>query len=111
MVTHPISIRRDGYRGSDPRKREKAAARNRAAAVLESYINGLLHAQTKAICVYGFWEIAEATGISYEIVRDLGHSIDCGSNGFTSFRRGLSLDEALNLAGEDLKNGNIDRPD
>jgi hypothetical protein len=103
MVTYPISIRRDGYRGSDPRKREKAAARNSVAASLESYINGLLHAQTKPICDYRFWDIAEATGVSYEVVRDLGHSIDCSSNGFTAFRRELSLVEALNLAGEDVK--------
>lgn len=111
MVTFPIGIRRDHYRGSDQRKRLKAADRNRIAAALEGYINELLQGQTTPICVYSFADISEATGISYERVRELGHSIDCGSNGFTAYRRGLTLDDALNLAAQGVTDGDIVRMD
>ena len=69
MVTYPINVRRDGYRGSDSKKRAKVQAINQIASKLESHINEMLKAQTEPIRVYSYHEIATATGIDYETVR------------------------------------------
>lgn len=100
MVTFPIRIARAGYRGSDLRKRQKALERNRLASTLESKINEMLANQTDPIRTYLYHEIASETGIGYETVRDLCFSIDCGSNGFTAYKRGLTLEQALDKAGK-----------
>lgn len=84
MVIYPIHIRRDTYRGGDPRKRQKVADHNRDVAELERKINEMLREQTEAIKVYSWASIASATGFSYSFVQKVGYSIDCGSNGFTA---------------------------
>lgn len=98
MVTYPIHVKRSGYRGADPRKRQKAIEYNRVASELETYINGLLQKQTSPVQVYLYYQIASATGHSEETVRDICFSIDCGSNGFTAIRQGLSFEQAMDLA-------------
>jgi len=100
MVTFPIRIDRSGYKGSNPKKREKALERNRLASALESKINEILANQTAPIRTYSYHEIARVTGFDYETVKDLGYSIDCGSNGFTVCRKGLTLEQALEQAGD-----------
>ena len=84
MVSYPIHIRRDIYRGRDPRKRQKAADHNRDVAELERKINDMLRDQKEPIKVYSWAAIASETGMSYEFIREVGYSIDCGSNGFTA---------------------------
>ena len=102
MVTYPISIARVGYRGSDPNKRAKAARENQTAADLERAINDLLLKQELPVQSYTYHEISSITGYSVETVRRLGFSIDCGHNGFTALRRGLSIEEAMkSIHGED----------
>ncbi len=98
MVTYPIHVRRDGYRGSDPRKKAKAATHNRIAAELEQYINGLLRAQERPVQQYLYPELAAATGHSIETVRDLCYSIDGGHGGFTAFKAGMTMEQALDAA-------------
>lgn len=98
MVTYPIHVKRSGYRGADPKKRRKASEHNRIASELENYINGLLKEQTAPVQVYLYYQIASATGYSQETVRDMCYSIDCGSNGFTAVRHGLSFEQAMDLA-------------
>ncbi len=84
MVSYPIHIRRDGYRGRDPRKRQKTIDHNRKVAELEGKINEMLQAQTKPVQVYMWAEISRATGFSYDFVAEVGYTIDGGSGGFTA---------------------------
>lgn len=94
MVTHPIRVGRNGYRGHDPRKQRKAAQDNRIAADLEVKINAMLLQQERPIQTYLWHEIAKATRHDYDIVKRLGYSIDGGSNGFTAWRHDMTYPEA-----------------
>jgi type IV secretory pathway TraG/TraD family ATPase VirD4 len=100
MVTYPIHVTRDGYKGSNPTKRAKAQATNLLANKLEVRINEILSNQSEPIHVYTYAEIASATSIDYDTVRDLGFSIDGGSGGFTAYKVGLTLEQALKQAAE-----------
>ena len=94
MVTFPIHVSGDAYRGSDSKKRIKAQATNRLASQLQAHINEKLKEQVEPIRVYSYHEIAAETGIDYEIVRRLGYSIDGGSGGFTAYKAGLTMQQA-----------------
>lgn len=98
MITYPIHVARDPYRGSNPKKRAKAQAINEVASKLEAHINEKLKNQSEPIYVYMFQEIAMETGIDYETVRKLGGSIDGGSGGFTAYKSGLTQAQAMDLA-------------
>ena len=100
MISYPIHIRRDGYRGSDPKKRAKSQAINQVASKLESHINERLKAQLEPIRVYTYHEIASQTGMDYETVRNLGYSIDAGSGGFTAYKVGLTQEQAMDRAAQ-----------
>ncbi|MBR7928754.1 hypothetical protein [Burkholderia ambifaria] len=95
MVTYPVSVRRDGYRGKDARKKRKAADFNEIAAAVENYVNGLLYEQQEPVRSYGYNEIASALGYDVKAVRDVGFSIDGGHNGFTAYKRGMTATQAL----------------
>lgn len=95
MVTYPVRVRRNGYRGSDARKRAKANSENRDASVLEDYANKLLLKQTRPIQVYFWMELAQGTGLPYETVARLGASIDGGSGGFTAWRHDMTYEAAM----------------
>lgn len=99
MVSYPIYIRRDSYRGRDPKKRQKAADHNRDVSELERKINDMLREQVEPIKVYSWDSIANATGFSYVFVQKVGYSIDCGSNGFTATAPGgvADLSNAIQL--------------
>lgn len=98
VVTYPITVQRSSYRGSDPRKRQKAARENQIASELERAINELLLKQANPIQVYTYGEIARQTGHSVECVREVCFSIDCGQNGFTAIRYGMTYEEAMNVS-------------
>lgn len=103
MVTYPVHVRRNSYRGSDPKKRAKANSENLDASRIEQAANRLIQAQKRAIKTYLWMEISNESGVDYEIVRKLGYSIDGGSNGFTAVRPGLSeADYERALNGEDV---------
>jgi hypothetical protein len=91
MVSYPIHIARDTYRGRDQRKRQKAAIYNRDVAELERKINDMLREQKERIKVYSWASIAIDSGFSYAFVQKVGYSIDCGSNGFTATAPRASL--------------------
>lgn len=99
MKTYPIHVARSNYRGADPKKRAKAAAHNRDAALLESCANDLLKKQTEAVRAYLWMELAMATGLSYDRVAELGYSIDGGSGGFTAWRHDLGYEAAMEACG------------
>lgn len=84
MVTYPIHVSRNRYRGGDKRKQAKAADDNRIAVELEEHINRLLLAQTQDVKVYDYSEISRDTGYSEKTVRDHCFSIAGGHNGFTA---------------------------
>ncbi|QJR30034.1 hypothetical protein [Limnobacter profundi] len=98
MVTYPIHVPRADYRGTDSRKKEKAANHNRIAAELETYINARLKAQTRPIQQYLYHQIASDTGHSVETIRELCFSIDGGHGGFTAFKSGMSAEQAMDAA-------------
>jgi len=62
--------------------------------LIEDFVNSKLMVQVEPVQQYGWYEIAEGTGLSLQDVSRLGFSIDCGSNGFTAIRQGLSLEQA-----------------
>lgn len=95
MVTYPISVKGNGYRGNDPRKRAKANEENRIALELERHINKLLENQQEPIQSYMYHDIASDTGHDIETVRRLCFSIDCGGNGFTVIKKGLTMEQAV----------------
>ncbi|SOF00925.1 hypothetical protein SAMN05446635_9001 [Burkholderia sp. OK233] len=95
MKTYPIRVARSNYRGTDSKKRAKAVDHNRDAALLESCANDLLLKQMEPVRSYFWMELANATGLSYQRVAELGYSIDCGSGGFTAWRHDLSYEAAM----------------
>lgn len=88
-------MKRNGYRGSDARKRAKANEENRIALELERHINNLLQKQELPIQSYLYHEIARDTGHDIGLVRRLCYSIDCGGNGFTVIKQGMTLEQAM----------------
>lgn len=99
MITYPARVHRDTYRGSNQRRMIKRDQHNRYAVTIENAVNRLLLAQTEPIRTYLWMEISEESGVPFDIVKDLGYSIECGSNGFTATRPGLSEDEYLEAMG------------
>lgn len=95
MVTYPITVKRNAYRGSDPRKRAKANEDNTIALELERHINKILENQQLPIQNYMYHQIAGDTGHSLEVVRRLCFSIDCGHHGFTVITQGITLEQAM----------------
>ena len=95
MIQHPIRVPRNNYRGSDPKKRTKANEANLAAKKIEVAANALLLKQTEPIRSYIWMEISQASGCSYEVVKQLGYGIDCGSGGFTAIRHDLTYQQAM----------------
>lgn len=93
MVTYPVYVRRNSYRGADPRKKAKAQQENLDASILEATANRLIQAQTRGIKSYLWAEISRESGLAYDTVKRLGFSIDGGSNGFTATRPGLTEEE------------------
>jgi hypothetical protein len=98
MVTYPIRVKRASYRGVNAKKCEQAAEYNRIASELEAYINNLLKEQSAPVQSYIYGEIAAATGYDEKDVREICFSIDCGHNGFTAVRRGLTYEQAEELS-------------
>lgn len=95
MVDYPISVRRQNYHGANQKLRAKAAAHNRDASQLEKHVNALLLKQVEPIRVYLWHEIAPGVGLPYDVVAELGYSIDAGSNGFTAIKPGMSYPQAI----------------
>jgi hypothetical protein len=103
VVSYPITVRRSSYRGADPRKKQKAAEENSAAALLEKLINERLLEQTEPIKSYMYYELSELSGMSIEVVRRLCFSIDGGHNGLTAVRKGMTYEAAL----AEMHGGNV----
>lgn len=95
MVSYPIRVKGDAYRGADPKKKAKAAEINRIAAALERAINDILEAQREPIKTYSYFEIAQRAGFSVKVVEKLCFSIDSGGNGFTAIRKSTSYEDAI----------------
>lgn len=84
MKSYPISIHREGYRGSDARKRAKVNNLNRIAGRIEEYLNNDLATKPDdTVHVYISFTIASEIGEDAETVRQIIFATDCGSNGIT----------------------------
>jgi len=84
MVTYPIIVPRNNYKGKDVKKRLKARGDNLRAAVIENAINTLLQAQTEPVQIYDYHHIAEITGLSFGQISELCYGISGSGNGFTA---------------------------
>ena len=91
MVTYPIRIVREHYRGKIPSKRLQVAEHNRMVDELERKINDMLRAQTAPTQTYTWASLAHETGIPVEFIRKVGGSIDGGHNGFTATAPGAAI--------------------
>ncbi len=81
VVNYPISVDRDPYRGSNPRRLEKQRAYDRDAARLEEVANRMIERDGPGIYLYGF--IAREAGMSEDRVREIMFTVAGGHNGFT----------------------------
>jgi len=95
LVRSPIRVTRNNYRGSDPKKRAKAHEANLTAQKIEAAANALLLKQTEPVRTYLWMEISRASGCAYEVVKEMGYGIDCGSGGFTAIRHDLTYQQAM----------------
>jgi hypothetical protein len=83
MVSFPISVPRDGYRGNDRRRRQKQQQYNEVAKECEEYLNRTIAANPAETQVYYYAYIAGDLNLSVEDVRDVLFAVDCGHNGLT----------------------------
>jgi len=97
VITYPIAICRNPYRGRDLSKRESARKERQQAEKLERYLNERLLAQAEPIWDYRYAVIARETDIELSLIRKLCFPIDSGHHGFTAYRKDLSSAEALEL--------------
>jgi hypothetical protein len=83
MVRYPVFVPRRHYRGSKDRLRRKITDYNRVAAELEAYLNRQIEASDEDTQVLFYEDIARATGVPLDMVRDILFGVDCGHNGLT----------------------------
>lgn len=84
MKGYPVSVRREGYRGSDARKRAKVNNINRIAARIEGYLNDDLAKQPNdTVHVYVSYMVARDISEDEETVRRIIFATDGGGNGIT----------------------------
>ena len=103
MVSYPVYVSRNSYRGNDRRKKARASQDNQDAARIEDACNRLIKKQTQPVQSYLWMEVSRESGVDYETVRRLGYSIDGGSNGFTATRPGMTQEEIKRgMRGEDV---------
>ncbi|WP_355585784.1 hypothetical protein [Xanthomonas cannabis] len=95
MITHPIHVSARQYRGNDPKRLRKHSEESSAAMALERLINGMLLEQERPVQIYLYYDIARASGYPIELVRKLCFAIDCGGNGFTAIKPGMTYEEAM----------------
>jgi hypothetical protein len=98
MITHPIEIDRVELPQNDEHRQRKTRISNAHIAAVEYYVNSLLEAQIAPIQQYSYHTIAADLQMNVESVRAC--CIDGGSNGFTAYKKGLTLPEALALAAQ-----------
>jgi hypothetical protein len=97
LVEYPIAIGLQQYRGANARKRQQMVERARLAQILETHINKLVKVQTEPIKTYDYSSISRDTGLPLDTVQDICFSIDCGHNGLTAAKPGLTVAQALEL--------------
>lgn len=93
MISYPVTIARSLYTGSDPNKLEIMDAENRVASELEQTINNMILNQIAPVHTYTYSEIASETGLPYDIVQELGFTIDGGRTGFTAAKPSTQPDK------------------
>lgn len=86
MTTYPLHTHRDGYRGNNASRREKARRFNEISAAIERHINQLVREQVEPVCSYMYGEIAADLNLSVDDVREACCVINGGYHGFTARR-------------------------
>lgn len=95
MITYPITVRRNSYLGPNAGKRRMATDENAMAETLEQFVNELLKVQEQPLQQYSYQRIADGTQLPLDDVRRICFSIDGGQDGFTAYKRGMTLEQAL----------------
>jgi hypothetical protein len=84
MVSYPVRVPRDYYRGRDARRTRKADEFNRVATRVEAYINGQVAIwDDDAFGAFFSAMIAIELREDPKLVHDAVYALDCGSNGVT----------------------------
>lgn len=83
MVSFPISVSRDGYRGSDPRRRRKQKRHSEVAKDCEECLKRKIAENPSETQVYHYSSIAHDLNLFVEDVRNVLFAVDCGHNGLT----------------------------
>ncbi len=84
MKAYPVTVHREHYRGSDPKKRAKNTNYNRIVEKVEAYLNDDLSSRPDdSVTVYISYSVARAIGEDGETVRNIIMGTDGGSNGIT----------------------------
>lgn len=83
MTTYPLHTDRDGYRGNNASRREKARRFNEMSTAIERHINKLVREQMEPTHSYMYAEIAADLSLSVEDVREACCVINGGYHGFT----------------------------
>lgn len=86
MPVYPLSVPRDGYRGTNPGRRRKSREFNSAADRLERHINERVESDTDPaqVFIYGF--LAAELGMSVDLVRRVLEGVG-GHNAITVAKR------------------------
>ena len=82
MASFPISVPRDGYRGSDPSRR-KQQRHNEVAKECEEYLNRKIAENSSETQVYHHVSIAHDLNLFLEDVHNVLFAVDSGHNGLT----------------------------
>ena len=89
MVEYPIKVLWKYYKGSKEPLRSKVIAHNRLASKLEDYVNRKIEKEQEyQVQSYTYASIAFALNLPLKTVHDVLFRLDCGSTGFTVFKKG-----------------------
>ncbi|MDD2462496.1 MAG: hypothetical protein PHI97_00700 [Desulfobulbus sp.] len=83
MNDYSIRLKLKTYTGKNPRKICENDDFNKISRELERYINDMILSQNEEVKIYKYYQIAEDTGYSLDVIREHCQSIDGGGNGFT----------------------------
>jgi CRISPR/Cas system type I-B associated protein Csh2 (Cas7 group RAMP superfamily) len=83
MVTYPVHVQREAYRGKEDKLKQEAIEYNRLAGELESYINKKVEESDEYELIIIYDSIAAKLHLPLDLVRKILYSVDGGDNGIT----------------------------
>jgi len=83
MPVYPISVPRDYYRGSNPRRCRKRQRCNEIDELCEDYLNRKISENPNEIQMYTYALIAHELSLTTKEVSEVLFGVDAGHNGIT----------------------------